>query len=542
MASWTIRVGVGSLLIVSGVLACVAAAPALAQGHPEERLNTRLVGTDDLQGRSAYHPLPVEQGGRRILYVGHHAGEALNPLTGRVEVNGTSIVEVTDPARPVYLHHIPATGDAQGAQMVQVCSGADLPGADPGETYLLRANGNQSHEVWDVSDPADPAFVTTVATMGHTPDGQQNTHKNWWECDTGIAYLIGTVDGWRAPRVVQVFDLSNPSTPRRIRDFSLDGVQPDASGPVPGGSGVHEVVPLGERLYLSYGTSRNGVLQIVDRERLLRGDPRAAGPLESSPSGLRFPQIGRLDLPFFWGGHTAFPLVDVPIGLDNSIAPGSPDQGQPTHFLPRRSRFVFAIRVPADFGTKELVWTLTSNGQTERAYATLKRDYFLDKLVIQANFGAGGPGGTTPELPDNEAPTLALEGDRLRTAGVGQPLMLAAIVRDDGKPKARRLPPTNPRRPGRITTDTATGLRLSWFVYRGAGQVTFDPPQITAWEDTRVGGNSPWSPGWSTPEPPTDNRWEVAATFGRPGTYILRALAHDGGLSTYEDVTVTVGR
>lgn len=298
-------------IVVAGVLACVAAAPALAQGHPEERLNTRLVGTHDLQGRSAYHPLPVEQGGRRILYVGHHAGEALNPLTGRVEVNGTSIVDVTDPARPVYLHHIPATGDAQGAQMVQVCSGADLPGADPGATYLLRANGNQSHELWDVSNPADPAFVTTVATMGHTPDGEQNTHKNWWECDTGIAYLIGTVDGWRAPRVIQAFDLSNPSAPRRIRDFSLDGVQPDASGPVPGGSGVHEVVPLGERLYLSYGTSRNGVLQIVDRERFLRGDPRAAGPLASSPSGLRFPQIGRLDLPFFWGAHTAFPLVDV---------------------------------------------------------------------------------------------------------------------------------------------------------------------------------------------------------------------------------------
>ena len=153
----------------------MAAAPALAQGHPEERLNTQLVGVDDLQRRSAYHPLPVEQGGRRILYVGHHAGEALNPLTGRVEVNGTSIVDVTDPRRPVYLHHIPATGDAQGAQMVQVCSGADLPGAEPGETYLLRANGNQSHEVWDVSDPADPAFVTTVATMGHTPDGQFRT-------------------------------------------------------------------------------------------------------------------------------------------------------------------------------------------------------------------------------------------------------------------------------------------------------------------------------------------------------------------------------
>ena len=106
--------------------------------------------------------------------------------------------------------------------------------------------------------------------------------------------------------------------------------------------------------------------------------------------------------------------IDVPIGLDNSIAPGSPDQGQPTHFLPRRSRFVFAIRVPADFGDKELVWTLTSNGQTERAYATLKRGYFIDKLVIQANFGAGGPGGTTPELP-----TTRRRRSRSRVTGCG---------------------------------------------------------------------------------------------------------------------------
>ena len=307
--------------LVAG-LACLVPAAALAQGDGEERRNTRLVGAHDLQSRSAYQPLPVIQDGRRMLYVGHHAGEALNPLTGALEVNGTSIVDVTDPVRPVYLHHLPATASAQGAQMVQVCSGADLPGADADATYLLRANGNQSHEVWDVSAPSNPVFVTTVARMGRTPDEQQNTHKTWWECDTGVAYLIGTVDGWRAPRIVQAFDLATPAAPRRVRDFSLDGVQPDTVGPVPGGSGVHEVVRVGNRLYLSYGTSRNGVLQIVDREKFLRGDERAAAPLAPSPTGLRFPQVGRLDLPGFWGAHTAYPLL----GLEITDYAGNRDQ------------------------------------------------------------------------------------------------------------------------------------------------------------------------------------------------------------------------
>ena len=232
--------------------------------------------------------------------------------------------------------------------------------------------------------------------------------------------------------------------------------------------------------------------------------------------------------------------IDVPIGPDNTIDPGGPDYGQPTHFLPRRNRFLFKVRVPADFGEKELVWTLTSNGTTEKAYASLRSDYVIDNLVIQANFGAGGVGGTGPGIPDNEPPGLTVEGETSRTARVGQPVTLTAMVTDDGKPRPRSLPPTNPRFPGRITTDSATGLRLSWFVYRGSGEVTFDPPQTTVWEDTRDGRNSPWSPGWKTPDPPTGGRWVARATFHEPGTYVLRGLAHDGGLMFAEDVTVVV--
>ena len=79
----------------------------------------RLVGQHDLQSRSAYQPIVHRYGDRRILFVGHHAGEAPNPATGRVEQNGLSILDVTDPALPVYLTHVPATGsEASGTQNV----------------------------------------------------------------------------------------------------------------------------------------------------------------------------------------------------------------------------------------------------------------------------------------------------------------------------------------------------------------------------------------------------------------------------------------
>ena len=102
------------------------------------------------------------------------------------------------------------------------------------------------------------------------------------------------------------------------------------------------------------------------------------------------------------------------------------------------------------------------------------------------------------------------------------------------------MPRFDPSRPVNVIPNAATGLRLSWFVLRGTGQVEFDPPQSKTWEDTRDRADSPFAPGWKTPDPPPMGRWEVAASFTEPGTYVLRCLAHDGGLMTTEDVTFTV--
>jgi hypothetical protein len=248
-------------------------APALAQapkvGDPPEASNMRLVGMNDLQARSAYQPTIHRQGDRYIAYIGHHGGtpdvpKPMNRMTGQAEFNGTSILDVTDPANPKYLKHLPGlegTYEQGGAQMVRVCDGRTLPKGDPAKTYMLRVFGGQAHEIWDVSDPANPAPITRLASG-------RDTHKNWWECDTGIAYLVSGIAGWRVRRMTQVYDLSDPANPKHIRDFGLPGQEPGSSGSVP--TELHVPIstgPQGNRIYFGYGTNKGGVLQIAARSR-----------------------------------------------------------------------------------------------------------------------------------------------------------------------------------------------------------------------------------------------------------------------------------
>jgi hypothetical protein len=249
---------------------------------------------------------------------------------------------------------------------------------------------------------------------------------------------------------------------------------------------------------------------------------------------------GSFDLIFGYFNRNWNQWIDVPVGSGNSIEPGGPDQGQPTHFLPRRNQFQFRIRVPRDFGTKELVWTLTSNGKTEKAYGTLKPDYVVNATVMAANFGAGGQTGNMPDLAGNVAPVLKVDGERTRRVKVGEAVPLVAVATDDGKPRTRPMQAL--LNGARTVPNSAAGLRLVWLKYRGEGDVAFDPPQFSAWEDTRDGANSPWAVGWRTPPVPAGNRWETRATFKTPGTYVLRAAAHDGALMTTEHVMVVVSR
>ncbi len=288
--------------------------PSPNPSDQQSQWNMELAGFSDLQGRSAYQPIIINEGGREIAYVGHHTGSAMNPLTGAVEPNGTSIVDVTDPAKPKYLAHIPGsteTGEeAGGAQMVRVCSGSVLPHGVRGKWYLLRPLGSKAQEIYDVTDPAHPARLTLIV------DQLDHTHKSWWECDTGIAYLVANApaEGWKGQHM-KIYDLSDPAKPVYIRDFGLLGQQPGATSHegVVEGIAIHGMVSAGEaknRVYAAYGTGANGVIQILDRKKLLTA---FENPKKPTTEEMLAPQVGFLTMSPDQGAHTTFPIFGEPI-------------------------------------------------------------------------------------------------------------------------------------------------------------------------------------------------------------------------------------
>ena len=56
--------------------------------------------------------------------------------------------------------------------------------------------------------------------------------------------------------------------------------------------------PEGHRVFFGYGTNRNGIVEIVDRDKLLHG------PTDPTVANLLYRMIARLDLPPDVGGQT----------------------------------------------------------------------------------------------------------------------------------------------------------------------------------------------------------------------------------------------
>ncbi len=234
----------------------------------------------------------------------------------------------------------------------------------------------------------------------------------------------------------------------------------------------------------------------------------------------------------------------VPVGPNNNIQPGGPDRGQPTFFYTRTNRNLFTVNVPQDWGrSREVVWTVTVNGKSERAVAWLHTDWEIDPVG-----GAQTGGRTDEEFVKNKPPTITIAP----VPAVTLPAVasLTASVADDGLPAPRgrgkpavgqETPPTLQggstapvnvpevaARSNRETPPGATapggaqqrpqGVSVSWIVWRGPADVTFEPGTAQVKDGAAV----------------------TAATFKQPGEYVLRATATDTAKRTIAQVTVTV--
>ena len=228
---------------------------------------------------------------------------------------------------------------------------------------------------------------------------------------------------------------------------------------------------------------------------------------------------------------------DIPIGLNNGFGAGSEDLGQPTHFLPRRQAFVFKVNVPADWpADRDLVWTLTANGTTLKAFGSLWPVWEIDEQTMSAN--NGGRTARTFGEPVNLAPQIMAQLPA-QTVAVGQPLTLVLPVKDDGLPtpeiRARgtggprgRGTPPDAAAPDPFAEASRGQFRVKWVQYRGAGKARIAPG-----ESAVLGAD-----GRPTL---TEGKSSTRVTFDRPGTYTLRAYAMDGdAYFTTQDVVVTV--
>jgi hypothetical protein len=229
---------------------------------------------------------------------------------------------------------------------------------------------------------------------------------------------------------------------------------------------------------------------------------------------------GTFDLVFGYFNRNWEETVVIAPGPQNQVSPGAVDQEQPTVFLPRRQGWVYRVRVPRDFGKQVVTWTITANGKMEKAYGELMPVEEITERIVMTR-GNLNPGEGDPNKP----PVVTI--DQVRDVTVAQPLTIVAGVTDDGLPKPRAaIQRTNTADAARIqqqTNSSATGQRrgltMSWMQLRGPAKAVLE-------------GAGPASP--------TDGKASLVARFSQPGTYVLRAIANDGALSTTTDVTIVV--
>jgi len=222
---------------------------------------------------------------------------------------------------------------------------------------------------------------------------------------------------------------------------------------------------------------------------------------------------GSVTMIFGFANQNREAVIDVPLGPNNKIEPAEFDGGQPTHFpVYQRRGFVgiqergsFAINVPADKADTDVVWTLTSGGQTwsvpgrtsSTAYEMSNGEAAMGTLKPAIKFSMSGAESNG---------VVGIYAPRINTS-VGSPVTLTAYVQDRG---VRAAYPQN--------KSLYYPLGTEWIMHQGpvGASPKFSEALITGADRANRGGES--SNG-------STNGWEevtTQATFSTPGDYIIR--------------------
>ena len=212
-------------------------------------------------------------------------------------------------------------------------------------------------------------------------------------------------------------------------------------------------------------------------------------------------------------------VVEIPIGEDNRMGPGDPDNGQPTHFLPGRHIGVFSVRVTEEEALRKLTWAIRVNNQLSEIAFWQNPEYFADQLLVRSN-------GNTPPVLRVGASSDALQGPTpgvvaTYTTTVGEPLTLLLTASDTSLPEGSepRAGDADDRRGRRRRPP----LSVTWKKFRGPGEVTFEAegidvgPELTHSFDELTGGET-----------------TTSVSFSEPGQYRLMAIGNDTSASAGE--------
>ena len=174
---------------------------------------------------------------------------------------GWSVLDVTDPTTPQLVTYIPGPENTWTIQ-IQVAEGKMITALEriaPGWGGVDGQAFAEGFFIFDVSEPTKPRRI------GHFQTGSTGTHRNFYDGGNFIHAAAGAPG--MAGKIYRIVDIADPAKPREVGQFSLPE---QASGAATSGLkfSLHGPAHIeGTRAYLPYGDGGAIILDISELSR-----------------------------------------------------------------------------------------------------------------------------------------------------------------------------------------------------------------------------------------------------------------------------------